>query len=479
MILAGCALLAAVPLAAWWLSLDDAQQAVEEASSASNETPNAAEFGPPEPSPSDAAAAAQPFGLPAFDNSGPLRYDTEYPNSDYAGTALTGRLARLQSALDSGSVTLDVSSDQAFLRELLDALEIDLSSQALVFSKTSLQVDGVTPQTPRALYFNDDTYVAYVGGGASFEIASIDPILGPVFHTIARNGSTGGRLNRETNRCLRCHDSLSLTGGGVPRLLTGSGYIGTDGELVSHEAWILMRPWTPMKSRWGGWYVTGNHGDQVHLGNVVVQDISELNDVEAIRVGNRETVDGLMDASGYPTPYSDIIALLVLQHQLQAHNDIARLNWDLLKLTGVGWSALEQALEGIPSDEVDAVIYMQGEPLIETLVMAFDTLFTAPVSGSSGYTEWFETQGVTDADGRSLRELDLQTRLFRYPLSYTIYSEAFAALPERARRYIYDRVIEELSGGGRLELAARYPESARTAAIEILRETLPDLADDR
>jgi hypothetical protein len=283
-------------------------------------------------------------------------------------------------------------------------------------------------------------------------------------------------LRREDNRCLRCHDSLSLTGGGVPRLLLGSGYIGTDGELVSHEAWILMQPWTPIRSRWGGWYVTGTHGEQAHLGNIVVEDIADLQDLESLRVGNVESLEGLLDTSPYPAPYSDIVALLVIQHQVQVQNDITRTHWDLLTALGVEAGSAEAALAALPAAALDSLLYEHTEVLIESLVNAFAVELTAPVAGTSGFAEWFEAQGPRDPAGRSLRALDLEQRVFRYPVNYQIYSDAVAALPVQARRYIYRRIREELEGGGRLELESAYSTADRAAALEILAATQPEFA---
>jgi hypothetical protein len=55
---------------------------------------------------------------------------------------------------------------------------------------------------------------------------------------------------------------------------------------------------------------------------------------------------------------------------------------------------------------------------------------TQPVSGTSGFAAEFSKQGTRDRKGRSLREIDLTRRLFRYPLSYLIYSESFDAMPQ-------------------------------------------------
>lgn len=435
--------------------------------------------GPPEPGSAPPAAGAtlldsvaDPFGAAA---QRPLRYAQEYPTIDYTGGPLTGRLGAFTDGLATGSVTLDDDSPQGYLDSLLDALDIDVSSQIMVFSKTSLNVDTILPESPRAIYFNDDTYVAYLQGAAVLEIASMDPVLGPVFHTLGRGSGGEPELRREDSRCLRCHDSLTMTGGGVPRLLLGSGYIGKQGELVSHEAWILMRPWTPLRNRWGGWYVTGTHGEQVHLGNIVVEDIADLQDVDSLRIGNRDNLDGLLDTNPYPAPYSDIVALLVVQRQIQTQNDITRSLWDLLTAIDARVADAEAVLAAMPAEELEPLLYEHTEVLIESLVNAFGVELTDPVTGTSGFTEWFEAQGPRDAEGRSLRDLDLKTRVFRYPLSYEIYSDAFAALPVQARRYIYRRIREELTLTGRLELD-NVPEADRLAALEILAATLPDYA---
>jgi hypothetical protein len=165
-----------------------------------------------------------------------------------------------------------------------------------------------------------------------------------------------------------------------------------------------------------------------------------------------------------------------MQHQIQVQNDITELNWDLLTDTGAAWPELEARLETMPAEEVDSLIFEHGEPLIETLVMAFDVELTAPVAGTSGFAERFEARGARDPAGRSLRDLDLEQHVFRYPLSYLVHSAAFDAMPIQARRWVYRRILEELGGNGRLELETIYPAEVRTAALDILAATKPEAA---
>ena len=228
-------------------------------------------------------------------SAGPQPYDAEYPAIGYASGEPAGRAGRFAAALESGDLALDFNAGRGYLDATLEALDIDASSQVLVFSKTALQKSHIDPKTPRAIYFNDDTYVAWAQGAPAFEIASFDPALGPVFYSLANVAGSEPKPERELARCLRCHDSFSMTGGGVPRFMLGSGYIRTDGELVSHEGWILTDQSTPLRSRWGGWYVTGRLGRQVHLGNIVVRQVEDLQNLEALRVGNVDELSALFE----------------------------------------------------------------------------------------------------------------------------------------------------------------------------------------
>src|SRR5690606_8440222 len=250
----------------------------------------------------------------------PSRYDVDYPFMRYSTAPRDDAVARIEKRIAAGELRLDAKPPRGRLDALLAALDIDPASQVLVFSATSLQRGRIKPGTPRAIYFNDDVYVAWVQDGP-IEIASMDPRLGPVFYLLDHDEDA--TFERQTDRCLRCHDSYSLSGGGVPRFIVGSGYTGPTGALATHEGWTLTTQRTPLRHRWGGWYVTGRHGDAVHLGNIVVRDVGDLADLDRIRVGNIDTLDGLVDTTPYAAPGSDIVALLVLQHQVDVQNRIA------------------------------------------------------------------------------------------------------------------------------------------------------------
>jgi hypothetical protein len=406
----------------------------------------------PAPADREAGSAAVP------DAPTGLRYDREYPAMGYSSESPRDPVAVLSARLDNGEAELYRHDSRGYLDSLLDSLDIDLASQVLVFSKTSLQVEGISAATPRAIYFNDETYVAWVPGAANLEIAALDASLGPVFYTLPQ--AEVPAPERRLELCLGCHDSYSLTGGGVPRFITGSGYIDREGNIAAHEGWILTSDRTPLRSRWGGWYVSGYHGEQVHLGNIALNSIYDLEDIDALRTGNLEDLRDLIDVSPYPTDKSDIVALLVLEHQVTVQNAIVRLNWDF-----------RQALESAAP-----VAGFDVEPLVRALLFAGTPALTDTIAGTAGYADGFLARGLRDSAGRSLREFDLETRVFRYPLSYLIHSRAFAALPREAIRQVLQRVRGELTGAdARLE-AVPADAAQRSAAWEILMETAPEFA---
>jgi hypothetical protein len=175
------------------------------------------------------------------------------------------------------------------------------------------------------------------------------------------------------------------------------------------------------------------------------------------------SVEGLFDLKGYPTPYSDVVAMLVLAHQTHMTNMIIR----------VGWEA--RLAEASPSDDASARVREAAADLVNYLLFVDEAPLAGPVKGSSGFAERFAAAGPRDSKGRSLRDFDLERRLFRYPASYMIYSPAFDALPAAARDAVYERLWEVLSGR---ETGARYERLSaadRQAVIEILRETKKDL----
>ncbi len=89
----------------------------------------------------------------------------------------------------------------------------------------------------------------------------------------------------------------------------------------------------------------------------------------------------------------------------------------------------------------------------------------------SAYAREFPARGPRDSRGRSLRDFDLHTRIFRYPCSYLIYSEDFDALPEPAKGLVYSRLLEVLTGNDQSGDFDALSADDRRAVLEILLET--------
>jgi hypothetical protein len=439
-----------------------------------------------------ATSATPPTGpkRPGFVTTRPtaataLRYDYEYPLIGYADRPTHNPIARLQERLDRREVKLEFHEGRGYLDSLLQVLGIDPSSQTLVYSKTSLQFDLIRAATPRAIYFDDDTYVAWIPDTRIIEITTMDSAQGPVFYTMPNVDPTATQLDRETSRCLTCHDTFSMMGGGVPRFLFMSSPVTTTGEPLTTDISQDTTDATPLSERWGGWYVTGKPDGLTHLGNIVitgsartVPTAADLLKMKVKRPGTLANLDALFDTKPYLTDHSDIVALLVFEHQVYIEDIITRASYKartLVASANDGQSADALGWDDLPA-KARPMVQSMLEPLVKALLFANATALPGKVTGSSGFDRWFQTQGPRDTQGRSLRELDLRTRLFRYPLSFMIYSHGFDGLPTYAKDYVYRRLEDILAGRDRSEPFMRISPEDRATALQILTATKPAFA---
>jgi hypothetical protein len=217
----------------------------------------------------------------------------------------------------------------------------------------------------------------------------------------------------------------------------------------------------PFNKRWGGWFVTGRNIGVASRGNLVLHDETEEALFAAPGIVPAETLQGKFDLAGYLSSYSDIAALMVFDHQIHMMNLLARMSWEAR--AAAGKQDATTLIDAVAREVVDYMLFVDEAPL------------PAPIEGSSGFAERFSARGPQASHSRSLYQLDLTTRLLRYPCSYMIYSDAFDGLPAAAHDAIYRRLHAVLSGTEQTPRYARLSLVDRRAIVEILRETKHDL----
>jgi hypothetical protein len=403
----------------------------------------------------------------------------EYALIGYENEAKDNPIARLQEDLKGGKVHLDYAKLRGYFDALVDALDIDADSQMLVFSPTSLQKDLISPERPRGLFFNDNTYLGLVQKSHIVEVVTLDEKQGIVFYTFDNTEGTTTYFQRQNQTCLVCHDTQGTSGSGVPMLMALSTvYSKQNVPLETVSGTGNVGDETPIEDRWGGWYVTGRHGLQPHLGNLRLDGRDELESLDDYRVWNVESLQaaGYLDTSPYPRDTSDIVALMVLEHQITVQNQITYIRFKapaVLKRRGMGGAMTASSWDALPW-EAQQTLGPMMDKLVERLVLFDAAGFASRISGSQAFVEDFTARGPRDGAGRSLRDLDLTRRLFRYPLSYLIYTENFATLPAYAKDYVYRRLAAYLEGEEIFAGNSRYSLDDRRAALEILAATEPE-----
>jgi len=378
----------------------------------------------------------------------------------YAGP-VSDRVEQVEKQLESGKAKLDYAPNGwGYLPAVLKQLDINIDSQVLVFSRTSIQNERISPRTPRAIYFNDDTAVGFVQNGDVLELSSIDAKQGAVFYSLDTEKSGRPEFARRDD-CLRCHQGAPTMG--IPGILVSSVHPVTDAEArESHGSAFITDDRTSFGERWGGWYVTGTHGSQVHLGNNP-ELADPLSPGRAVKEGtqNVTSLAGFFDTARYLAPTSDIVALMTLEHQTRMTN----------LMTRIGWDARIALREGTARDRVNSEI----EEMLGYMLFVDEEPLKQPVAGVSTFTKTFTKRGPRDPKGRSLRDFDLQKRLFRYPLSYMVYSAEFDGMPDIVRERVYQRLYDVLTGKDNSQTYAGISAADRQAVLEILRETKPKL----
>ncbi len=387
--------------------------------------------------------------------------DIEMAPFHYTQTSADNRVSRLVEAMKAKEVHLKYTEERGYLGSLVEALEISESSQVLVFSKTSMQVNHISRRNPRAIYFNDDTYVGWVNGSSLAEISTHDPKLGTAFYTVDMM-PWRAKIVRADYDCLGCH-ATSMTQG-VPGHTVRSVMPSFDGTVNAQSESFITSDSSPISQRWGGWYVTGLHGEMRHMGNAILRG-SRLDTADN---GNRMNLRDEFDTTNYLSPYSDIVALMILEHQTQVHNAFTKADFFIRQIQHDA-SELDSTPER--EAEMNAQLGMIAKEVVDRLLFVGEASLTDEVRGSVVFRESFIGRGPKDSKGRCLRNLDLRERMFEYPCSYLIYSSAFDALTPCLREEILRQIHDVLTSEHPSKHYSHLTTETRSDILEILLET--------
>jgi len=416
--------------------------------------------------------------LPLSLTSGLLAADAfEEPPISYSSSTPDNCISALQSKIDSGKVVLKYDDQFGYLPDVLGSLGVPIESQMFVFSKTSLQLRRISPKTPRAIYFNDNVYIGFCQDGDVLEVSASDPQLGTVFYSMRQEQQERPQFRRHTDACMVCHSSSRTDG--VPGHLVRSVFVDTEGTPILSSGSRVVDHTTPFEHRWGGWYVTGTHGSQQHLGNLTIDGRDVPKSLDNSAGQNVSALADRFDTTEYLSPHSDIVALMVLEHQTLMHNRLTKANFATRQALAHE-KMLNEMLENPADKRLDSTtrrIQNAGNDLVDALLFVGEARLREPIAGTSNFSRVFSERGPHDKAGRSLRELDLQTRLFRYPCSYLIDSDAFHGLHAEMKSYVWQRLWEILSGADQSERFAHLSKADRQAIIEILQATIRDLPE--
>lgn len=416
-------------------------------------------------------AVAWPAALPAAN---------EYENAPihYSSTTPQDAAQRLAAQLRAGRARIDRTDDWTVLRDLRRYFAIPDSSQVLVFSKTSKQNHLISPETPRLIWFGDNAYIGYCLGG-SIEVATIDPLLGPVFYLIEPGTPRGQPLVFERDQsCLSCHGGPFSPD--VPGVLVRSVFPGREGHPIMSRGSTVVGTTTPFEDRWGGWYVTGSHGSGRHRGNTTLDERDDQAELDPEPGANLTDLSGLFDTRPYPSPTSDIVALMVLEHQTFTQNALTRAHHAALRAMHRQQSLQRELGEPVleePTGTALRIIDNAAAQVLDALLFKDEAaLPEGGIDGDPAFQHDFAQNAPRSEDGRSLKDFQLLNRLFKHRCSYMIYSITFQSLQPHLKRTVLERLDAVLAGRDESGRYAYLGDEERARIQRILADTLPGFA---
>lgn len=400
----------------------------------------------------------------------------ENPPINYSASTPNDMAMALEKAQEQGKVSIDRTDDWAVLHGVLKQFNIPEESQVMVFSKTSKQNDRISPATPRVVYFGDNAYVGYSYGGL-LEVSVIDPKLGPIFYLADPHVEKKEpiRFTRDQS-CLSCHGGPFSPE--VPGVIVRSVCPGPEGHPIMSQGSTVVDTTTPFEDRWGGWYVTGKHGKAVHKGNVTAEENGESVKLDLLPGQNITDLGKFFDIEPYPRKTSDIVALMVLEHQTSTQNILTKANQASIRAMHMQKSLQKELGEPIldePTGTARRIIDHCAEDVVDALLFKDEAaLPEGGIEGNGDFQAAFEKNGPRTPEGRSLKDMQLLTRLFKYRCSYTIYGITFQNLMPQLKTTVFQRLTEALEGKAKLNRYDYLGERERKNIMAILATTVPD-----
>ena len=411
-------------------------------------------------------------------SSGRTPFDAKPIN--YSTATVTDAISKLQKQIDSGKIRLKYDEKHGYLKSVLKHLNIPHSSQSLVFSKTSFQRPHISSKKPRALYFSDDVYIGWVQNGDVMEVSSSDPQLGAVFYTLEQKKTDKPQFKREIESCMLCHSSSF--GSRVPAHVIRSVFPNRGGFPFVGSYTFRTTDKSLLKDRFGGWYVSGKHGNKHHMGNKTYLNKDEISHPDHQTSSNIVDLSKLFNPKPYLTPHSDIVAHLVLTHQATMHNKITIANYQVRKalyeerlLQGDGEKPVKNKKH---NPDTQLKINQAADDLIKYMLFAEAVPLGCEIVGTSTFQKEFTAQGQRDKRGRSLRDFDLKKNLFKYPCSFLIYSESFDALPTPLLKQVDSKLRSILTNQETDKRFSHLSKEKKTAIYEILLATKKGFAKE-
>jgi len=383
------------------------------------------------------------------------------PPHNYLTHEAKDRFAGLLKQIQSGEVKLDTSNDKTFLTSILAALDIPVSSQIMVFSASSLQSEIINPRNPRALYFNEDTYVGFVPNG-KVEVISMDPTHAAIFY-IFDGLRPGGALPNiaRSEKCFNCHAGNATRR--VPGLIAESLLPMASGASLETYRRDEQGHQIPLEQRFGGWHLTGGHHIPTTHANLmgVATEAGKFDKVSA-KPGE------MWDIDRHLLPTSDILPNLLHEHQLGFENRVFHAAYVMRQLLADGRGSLPFSAKA----EVEKL----AEELARYVLFSDEAkLPREGIEGDTNFMRDFARNRKPAKSGLALKDFDLKSRIFKHRASYMLYTESWEKLPTVLKDRVYYKMAEGLREQNPGPIGAHIPVEEKRAIRSILKETLPGL----